>query len=304
MKYTFLLPAWKARFFEEALGSILAQTYGDFEVIVSDDCSPEDLKGIVDKFADPRVKYRRNERNIGAEHLVDHWNLLLGLTDAQYIIMASDDDVYDPRYLEEMDRLARKYPEASVLRPLIRIINAEGRTTFEEKYTGKERLDVNEFLELWGTERLMSGVPYYVFKAEALKESGGFVDYPYATFSDDATVIKNILENGMVLSEKRSFSFRQSAENLSNSFSNEIVKGKTQAALMFNEEILSMSVLDRSAVEIARKRVKKLLLGNVRQSSNYGIVLDLLFKSSPGVIDCKLRLQLIKDAGIKVAGGG
>ena len=65
-RYTFLLPAYKARYLREAIKSILDQTCHDFNLIVSDDCSPEDLKSIVDEFAgDPRLTYRRNERNIG-----------------------------------------------------------------------------------------------------------------------------------------------------------------------------------------------------------------------------------------------
>ena len=40
MKYTFLLPAFKATYFREALESIKNQTYRDFKVIVSDDYEP------------------------------------------------------------------------------------------------------------------------------------------------------------------------------------------------------------------------------------------------------------------------
>ena len=49
VKYTFLLPAYKPDFFEEALRRIKDQTYSDFTVLVSDDCSPHDLKSIYNK---------------------------------------------------------------------------------------------------------------------------------------------------------------------------------------------------------------------------------------------------------------
>lgn len=48
-KYTFLLPAFKPDFLEVALKSIKSQTYSDFKVLVSDDCSPHDLKSIYNK---------------------------------------------------------------------------------------------------------------------------------------------------------------------------------------------------------------------------------------------------------------
>ena len=46
VKYTFLLPAFKPDFLEVALRSIKLQTLKDFKVLVSDDCSPHDLKSI------------------------------------------------------------------------------------------------------------------------------------------------------------------------------------------------------------------------------------------------------------------
>ena len=110
MKYTFLLPAYKGKYLEEALRSILSQTYSDFKVIVSDDCSPENLQDIVEKFQDDnRVVYRRNQENIGGKSLVAHWNLLLDLCDTEYCILASDDDVYSPEFLSEIDALTIQY---------------------------------------------------------------------------------------------------------------------------------------------------------------------------------------------------
>ena len=65
IKYTFLLPAYKAKYLKEALDSLLDQTYKDFKIIVSDDNSPEDIRGIVDSFDDVRIEYRKNKNNIG-----------------------------------------------------------------------------------------------------------------------------------------------------------------------------------------------------------------------------------------------
>lgn len=215
MKYTFLVPAYKAKYFEEALGSILGQTYADFNVIVSDDCSPEDLKSVVEKFDDPRVTYRRNEKNIGAEHLVDHWNLLLGLTDAEYIIMASDDDVYDPGYLEEMDRLVSLYPDIDVFRPKLRLIDNEGKEFWREKPVLEEDIVSRKKLaSLIATEKFLSGIPQFVFKRNALVALGGFVYFPYAWSSDDATVAA-LSPNGLAISKQTLFSFRFSGVSIS-----------------------------------------------------------------------------------------
>ncbi len=65
-KYSFFLPAFKGRFLDEVLRSIQSQTYTNFKVIISDDCSPEDLYNICKPYLDdPRFSFRRNDKNIG-----------------------------------------------------------------------------------------------------------------------------------------------------------------------------------------------------------------------------------------------
>ena len=49
-KISFIMPAWKARFLQEAVASIVAQTCPDWELVVVDDCSPEPLREIVENF--------------------------------------------------------------------------------------------------------------------------------------------------------------------------------------------------------------------------------------------------------------
>ena len=123
-KYTFLLPAYKGRFLDEMLRSIQGQTHTDFKVIISDDCSPEDLRSICEPYlADSRFTYRRNEENMGGKSLVAHWNLLVSMCDTEFLILASDDDVYEPQFLEEIDRLTLKYPDADLFRARIRIVD-------------------------------------------------------------------------------------------------------------------------------------------------------------------------------------
>ena len=118
VKYTFLVPSYKASFLEEALLSIKNQTFKDFKVLISDDCSPEPLKPIYDKVCggDSRFTFRRNKENMGGKSLVSHWNLLVDMCDTEYLIMASDDDVYEPNFLEKIDDLVIKYPQVDILR--------------------------------------------------------------------------------------------------------------------------------------------------------------------------------------------
>lgn len=233
MKYTFLIPAYKPDYLEESLRSILCQTYGNFNVIVSDDCSPYNLKHIVDLFDDSRITYRRNERNIGAERIVDHWNLLLGLTDAEYVIMASDDDCYDCCFLEVVDLLTMNYPSVNLFRPRVRKVDEKGHIISEEPKV-QQWLSLNDYLLLWSNLTIYSGIPYYVFKREPLVSNGGFERFPYGWFSDDASVIKQIGGSGLVASDRVLFSFRISSESISSMVSWRCAAGKLKASRKFS----------------------------------------------------------------------
>ena len=62
------LPVYNSeRYLEESLKSLLAQTYSEFVLIISDNASTDGTPAICQKYADadPRVKYYRNDSNIG-----------------------------------------------------------------------------------------------------------------------------------------------------------------------------------------------------------------------------------------------
>ncbi len=44
-------------------------------------------------------------------NLVKHWNMLVEMCETDYCIMSSDDDVYSPTFLEEINNLTEKYPD-------------------------------------------------------------------------------------------------------------------------------------------------------------------------------------------------
>ena len=133
VKYSFVLPAYKSQFFKEAINSILSQTYKDFELIIVNDSSPEDIDSIIKVYNDTRIRYYVNEENIGGKNLVTQWNRCLKYAVGEYIILASDDDVYDLEYLEKMNILVEKYPNVNIFRPRVQYINEKGNVIFTEK---------------------------------------------------------------------------------------------------------------------------------------------------------------------------
>jgi glycosyltransferase involved in cell wall biosynthesis len=84
---------------ERAVRSVLDQTFGDLEVIVSDDASPEDEVARVGErlaAADARVRFVRQPRNLGHDRNYQH---VLDLAEGRYFMWLSDDDRLDSAYV-------------------------------------------------------------------------------------------------------------------------------------------------------------------------------------------------------------
>lgn len=211
-KYTFLIPAYKSMFLDEMLRSIKNQRFSDFEVLVSDDNSPEDLFNIVAPYLDDsRFHYRRNETNLGGNNLVLHWNILIDLCETDYCIMAGDDDVYDDCFLERIDILVSVYPHVNLFRTRTCRINENGER-FEEEQIYDEFEDQLKFFANYN-ERIHC-IGNYVFKTDRLKAINKFVYFPLAWGSDSATAL-SCSKEGVVHTNEILFFFRRSSINIS-----------------------------------------------------------------------------------------
>jgi glycosyltransferase involved in cell wall biosynthesis len=106
---TFVVPCYKlAHLLPECIDSILSQTYRDFEILIMDDCSPDDTAEVARSFADPRVKHIRNEPNLG--HL-RNYNKGIGIARGEYIwLISADDRIRTPQALERYVRMMEENP--------------------------------------------------------------------------------------------------------------------------------------------------------------------------------------------------
>jgi glycosyltransferase involved in cell wall biosynthesis len=87
------------RYLDEAIRSILNQTYGDFELIISDNASTDRTEAIARGWAavDPRVRYVRNPVDVGA---APNFHQCFRLARGKYFKWAAYDDLLHPKYLE------------------------------------------------------------------------------------------------------------------------------------------------------------------------------------------------------------
>lgn len=212
-KLSFILPAWKGLYLHQAIGSIVAQTASDWELVVIDDCSPEPLREIVESFGDSRIRYVRNEKNLGGKNLVKQWNHCITFATGDYIVLAADDDEYKPTFCEECIRLANKYPEVDLIHSSVEQIDEEGKHLWDDSIL-PEFTNKYEYLNWWVTGRSFTCIGNFAFKRTALLEMGGFIDFPCAFGSDIATPIA-LSRNGVANTSEMLFCFRQSTQHLS-----------------------------------------------------------------------------------------
>lgn len=211
---SFVLPAYKSTYFRQAITSILEQSFTDFELIIVDDCSPENLKSIVEEFADDRITYYRNAENIGGKNLVAQWNHCIQYAKGDYLVLAADDDIYDKEFLKECILLARQYPEMDVIHSRVATINEENEMIGIDGVV-PQALSKHGFLYYWLQGAIVTCIGNYMFKRKAILDKK-FIDFPSAFCSDAATVIA-LAENGVATTEKMLFNFRISSIHLSSS---------------------------------------------------------------------------------------
>lgn len=87
-------------YLEEALDSILAQSFEDFELIISDNASADGTEQICREYAakDRRIRYYRNSTNVGAAR---NFNRVFELSSGRYFKWAAHDDIIAPTFIEK-----------------------------------------------------------------------------------------------------------------------------------------------------------------------------------------------------------
>ncbi len=118
------------RFLDEAINSVLTQTYPHFELIIVDNHSNDDTAQVVGKYlSDERVKFYQNHTNIG---LVANWNRCLGLAKGEYIKFLMADDIFLPGILEEMIGVMEENPGVSLVTSNSEVFGAKSRKRISE----------------------------------------------------------------------------------------------------------------------------------------------------------------------------
>lgn len=114
-----------AKYLRSAIDSILAQTFTDFELIISDNASTDETQAICEEFRDrdARIRYVRNERNMGASW---NFNRVYAMSRAPYFKQAAHDDLCEPTFLERCVEVLDADPSVEMVYPRTILIDGNG----------------------------------------------------------------------------------------------------------------------------------------------------------------------------------
>ncbi|WP_338409128.1 glycosyltransferase family A protein [uncultured Flavobacterium sp.] len=128
--FTVIIPLYnKEKYVENALKSILNQTFSDFELIIVNDCSTDESVSKVEFYLSEKVRLIHHEKNKG---LSATRNTGIINAKAEYVTYLDADDVWKPTFLETLHRLTSNFQEASIF-----------ATNYEEIYGKKVLKPIN-----------------------------------------------------------------------------------------------------------------------------------------------------------------
>lgn len=121
-----------APYLKERIDSVLNQTYQDFEVIILDDCSPDNSVEVIEQYrSNPHVSHILiNEQN--TRNTFIQWERGISMAKGRYIWIAESDDVAELQLLETLIGQLEQHPDASVAFCHSRLIDADGALLSEQ----------------------------------------------------------------------------------------------------------------------------------------------------------------------------
>lgn len=113
MKFSVLLPTRnRLDLLSLAIETVLRQDYSNWEIIVSDNFSDEDIAGYIKSLDEPRIKYLRTQSFIP---VTDNWNNALEKSTGDYVIMLGDDDCLMKGYFSTLSQLIKTFSSPDLI---------------------------------------------------------------------------------------------------------------------------------------------------------------------------------------------
>lgn len=211
-----VVPAFNnAAYIEATVRSILAQTFEDFELVISDHSSTDGTWDLLQQFADdPRVRLVQTEAGGGARR---NWNRVSELATGELIKLVCGDDLIHPRMLERQTAALDAAPRAVLVASQRDLVDARGKVFVRARGLGRLDGVVDGGAALRATVRSggnIFGEPACVLmRRDALEAAGWWQDLRY--YIDAGSYAHVLVQGEMVALRESLASFRVSASQWS-----------------------------------------------------------------------------------------
>ncbi|MEP7278421.1 MAG: glycosyltransferase [Bacteroidota bacterium] len=205
-KYSIILPVRNGgAYLKECVQSILRQTYPGFNLLVLDNCSTDGTPQWIQSLQDSRIVCYPAEIPLSIE---ENWARIVSLPKNEFITLIGHDDILLPHYLEEMNRLIEKHPEASLYQSHFSYIDENG--VFKSNCKPMDEVQYgHEFLACQLARTIDSTGTGYLMRSKDYDAIGGLpADYPNLIFADYKTWVSLSLKTYKATSSKLCFQYR------------------------------------------------------------------------------------------------
>jgi glycosyltransferase involved in cell wall biosynthesis len=163
-----------------AIDSLLAQRFGDFELVISDNASTDDTWAIVQEYTqrDPRVRAMRQARNIGANA---NYSAVFDRARGRYFKWASSNDWCAPDFLAQCVERLERDPELVLVAPRTRLFQSDlaQATNYSGDIACMQASPAERFIHA-GTKLALNNVMNGVVRLDALRQTRLIEHYPGA----------------------------------------------------------------------------------------------------------------------------
>ena len=176
---------------KQTLGSILSQTFTNFEILVGNDYVQEPLSADLLDIRDPRIRFVNHPKNLGE---AQNMNTLLDLSRAPYFTWQCDDDLYAPNFLEEVLAALVKFNLPPCVFTSYGIIYGASFPNAPKTISGRAQLlSGRRFLRMYWAGKLKATGCTAVYEKECLKRLGGIeclADSPTPLYSEHLLLVR------------------------------------------------------------------------------------------------------------------
>lgn len=198
-----------ANYIAQAIDSILAQSLGDFALVILDNRSSDDTVAVARRYADPRITVIEGEADLG---IYQSWRrvhdlLAAGEFTPEFVTIMGHDDILYPDFLQTISELIAARPDASLYQTHFDLIDGEGRVRRACRPMPAREYAKDFFLSRCWAMRDSFGTGL-VFRASDYVRVGGIPDLPLLLWSDDLLVIALTSLSYKACAEPASFAYR------------------------------------------------------------------------------------------------